>query len=132
MINPMLYVGLFPALKRKVVNSLPVKVIENDKRDHLTERVKLDPIDIINEAEIYYGLESSILVSKTRLSKVVTARQIAMYVIRMVTNLHLKEIGDLFNRDHSTVLYSIDTVKDLYQTDKRYREKMNDFLKSIQ
>ena len=35
------------------------------------------------------------------------ARQIAMYLIRGMTNLPVVEIGKVFdNRDHSTVLYS--------------------------
>ncbi len=40
------------------------------------------------------------------------ARQIAMYLIRSMTNLPVVEIGKVFdNRDHSTVLYSLKQVE---------------------
>ena len=39
------------------------------------------------------------------------ARQIAMYLIRKLTNLSLPDIGKEFARDHSTVLYAIRKVE---------------------
>jgi len=39
------------------------------------------------------------------------ARQIAMYLVRKLTNLSLPDIGKEFARDHSTVLYGINKVE---------------------
>ena len=39
------------------------------------------------------------------------AREMAMYLIRKLTNLSLPDIGKEFNRDHSTVLYAIRKVE---------------------
>ena len=39
------------------------------------------------------------------------ARQMAIYLIRKLTNLSLPDIGKEFNRDHSTVLYAIRKVE---------------------
>ena len=42
----------------------------------------------------------------------VNARQIAMYLIRRMTNLSLNDIGKEFgDRDHTTVLHSLDKVE---------------------
>ena len=39
------------------------------------------------------------------------ARQIAVYLVRKLTNLSLPDIGKEFNRDHSTILYAIRKVE---------------------
>jgi chromosomal replication initiation ATPase DnaA len=49
---------------------------------------------------------------KSRDDKTVDARQIAMYLCRHYTKLSLAGIGRWFNRDHSTVIYSIETIQD--------------------
>ena len=51
------------------------------------------------------------------------ARQIAMYLIRSMTNLSLDDIGKQFdNRDHSTVLYSIKQVEKQMKKDAAFAE----------
>ena len=48
------------------------------------------------------------------------ARQIAIYLIRSMTNLSLDDIGKEFdNRDHSTVLYSIQQVEKKMKNGRR-------------
>jgi len=49
--------------------------------------------------------------SKRRTATAVRGRQLAMYVARNSTDLSLAEIARGFDRDHSTVLYSIRTVE---------------------
>lgn len=57
---------------------------------------------------------------------VVEARQMAMKLIRYYEpKFTLKKIGEFFNRDHSTVIYAIDTANDLIKYDRTYRQKFN-------
>lgn len=42
----------------------------------------------------------------------VKGRQICMWLILKKCGLSLKETGELFNRDHTTIIYSRDMVKD--------------------
>lgn len=58
------------------------------------------------------------LQSKTRKREVAEARQIAMYFIKKYTKISLIEIGKIFNRDHSTVIYSIKNIESLKDSDK--------------
>jgi chromosomal replication initiator protein len=51
------------------------------------------------------------LSSKSRKRQVVTARNMAFYLARKHTDLSLKQIGDQFNRRHSTVLKGITNVE---------------------
>ena len=47
-----------------------------------------------------------------RYKEAATARQVAMYLIRRLTNLSLSEIGKEFEgRDHTTVMHSIEKVE---------------------
>ncbi len=50
------------------------------------------------------------LQSKSRKRNVAYPRQIGMYLSRKYTDLSLNEIGQIYSRDHSTVLYAIKTV----------------------
>lgn len=54
---------------------------------------------------------------KTRKREPVAARQMAQYLIRKTyPSIALTTIGEFFNRDHSTVLHSIDVVEDMIFT----------------
>ena len=70
------------------------------------------PEAILEYISKYYSLEESVIRGQQRVRDAVAARQIAMYLIRSMTNLSLDEIGKVFdNRDHSTVLYSIQQIE---------------------
>ncbi|MEX1280918.1 MAG: chromosomal replication initiator protein DnaA [Acidimicrobiia bacterium] len=72
-----------------------------------------------------FGYLPDDITSKSRKQPLVTARQIAMYLCRELTDDSLVQIGALFNRDHSTVLHSIDKVKTLLGHDREVFEKVN-------
>lgn len=57
--------------------------------------------------------------TKSRKSDIVTARQIALYFAKNMTDNSLSTIGkQIANRDHSTVLYSVKTIQDKMSMDK--------------
>ena len=60
------------------------------------------------------------------------ARQIAMYLIRGMTNLPVVEIGKVFdNRDHSTVLYSLKQVEKQMKKDPAFAETVKEIKTKI-
>ena len=67
----------------------------------------ISPADIINQTADYFKLPVDDLYGSSRSQAVATARQIAMYLCREMTDLSLPKIGQLFgNRDHTTVMYA--------------------------
>jgi chromosomal replication initiator protein len=48
--------------------------------------------------------------SRSRKRSVTFPRQMAMYLTRKYTNISLADIGNIYNRDHSTVLYAIKAI----------------------
>ncbi len=87
---------------------------------------------IIQEVCNFYNLEPSLLRGQGRSKDISLARQIAMYQIRRMTNLSLKEIGAEFGgRDHSTVLNALNRVEDLVKTDPEKAEIIKDITTNI-
>ena len=87
---------------------------------------------IIEEVCKFYNLEPSILRGQSRSKDISLARQIAMYQIRRMTNLSLKEIGKEFgNRDHSTALNAINRIEDLVKNDPEKAEIIKDITTNI-
>jgi hypothetical protein len=57
--------------------------------------------------------------------EIVKVRQVSMFFLREFTRLSLNQIGGLFGRDHATVLHSIKQVHNHCDTEKDYREQIN-------
>ncbi len=73
------------------------------------------------------------LSSKTRKRSVVIARQLSMYLAKNYTKSSLKTIGDNFGgKDHSTVIYSINTVRDLIDTDNLFKNTVAELEKKVE
>jgi chromosomal replication initiator protein len=81
----------------------------------------------------FFNVPYDKLLEKTRTREVVQARQITMYLAKMFTKNSLKTIGEHFGgRDHTTVIHSFQTVKDLMDTDLLYRESVMELQQKIQ
>jgi len=60
------------------------------------------------------------------------ARQMAAYVVRNITNLPMKSIGEEFGgRDHTTIVYAIQKVEKQMEKDASFRNMVNDIIKNI-
>ena len=87
---------------------------------------------IIEEVCKFYNIEPEILRGQGRSKDISMARQIAIYQIRRMTNLSLKEIGQEFGgRDHSTVLNALNRIEDLVKTDPEKAEIVKDITTNI-
>ena len=71
---------------------------------------------IMSETANYFGLTIEDLCSTSRTRQLVTARQIAMYLTRELTDLSLPKIGAAFGgRDHTTVIHANNKIAALMQ-----------------
>lgn len=72
------------------------------------------------------------LKGKTRKRAVVIARQLSMFLSKSYTNKSLKVIGSEFgNRDHSTVIYSVQAVQNMIDTDLIFKDSVAELEKKI-
>ena len=69
---------------------------------------------IIAQTAAYFGLSIDDLCGGSRSRVLVTARQIAMYLCRELTDLSLPKIGQQFGgRDHTTVMHADRKIRQL-------------------
>ena len=87
---------------------------------------------IIDEVCKFYNIEPDSLRGQGRTKDISLARQIAMYQIRRMTNLSLKEIGREFEgRDHTTVLHSIERIEKMVKESPETAEIIKDITANI-
>jgi chromosomal replication initiator protein len=81
---------------------------------HLFPTTSAEPVrtdSILAETAAYFGVTPDDLRSQNRSRPIVQARQIAMYLVRDLTDLSLPKIGEVFGgRDHTTVLHACQKV----------------------
>ncbi len=87
---------------------------------------------IISQVCKFYGVDEVVLRSTLKNKGTAEARQVAMYLIRNLTNLSLPDIGAEFSRDHSTVHYAIRKVEtDLKNGNETLQNAIRDITANI-
>jgi len=81
----------------------------------------------------FYSLPEDLLRAKTRKQEVVTARQVAMFLSKELTNASLKTIGLHFGgRDHSTVIHAYQSVEDRMNSDTVFKQNVEQLRRHLQ
>ncbi len=86
---------------------------------------------IVAEVARTYGSESNDIYSKKQNATVTEMRQMAMFIVRELTGLSTKAIGREFNRDHSTVVYSLERFQKRYNEDSKVRQIVDNIIKNV-
>ncbi len=87
---------------------------------------------IISEVGRTYSVSPQDIKSNKRAANISKARQIAIYIVREITQMSMAAIGEEFGgRDHSTIVYAISQVGQNMTRDARYRETVEDITKNI-
>lgn len=82
--------------------------------------------DIQQHAANYYNVRFRDLQSPKRTKVLAMVRQVAMFLVKELTNTSLPDIGRAFgNRDHTTVLHGVRKVQRLLQSDMKVREDVD-------
>lgn len=106
-------VTAYSSLNQKEITLDLVQTILKDTIG-LDEDNMIAPMEIIHHTAKYYGLTIADMEGSSRSHQIASARQIAMYLCRELTNLSLPKIGTLFGgRDHTTVMYANTKVGNL-------------------
>lgn len=90
------------------------------------------PEFILEFVSKYYGVSQEMICGQQRVREATNARQVAMYLVRSMTNLSSDDIGKFFgNRDHSTVLYSIEKVEKQMKINSAFAETVKEIKTNI-
>lgn len=87
---------------------------------------------IIGEVASIYGITTDDIRSSKRSAQVSTARKVAAYVIKELTQLSLQNIGaELGGKNHSTVSFYVENISSNMKKDVRLKETVEDIIKNI-
>lgn len=75
------------------------------------EKVALTPSKIIQIIAEYYDIRKEDILGKSQTKECALPRQLAMHFCREKLKMPFMRIGDLFNRDHSTVMASVKHIQ---------------------
>jgi chromosomal replication initiator protein len=89
------------------------------------------PEQIIKLIGILEEVPDDYATQKNKKIEIVTARQIAITLIKCNIRLSLNDIGYLFNKNHATIIHSHKVIDNLLATDKEFRIKFNNYLKYL-
>ena len=106
-------VTAFASLNRQPVD---IELAEHVLKDLITDdsAQEITPELILHATGEYFNLTLEELTSKSRTRTLVTARQIAMYLLRELTEMSLPKIGqELGGRDHTTVMHADRKIREL-------------------
>ena len=90
------------------------------------------PEAILDYISKYYDVDVPVICGQQRNREAVTARHIAIYLIRSMTNLSQDDIGKIFGgRDHTTIMYSIRQIEGKLKNDPAFAETVREMRTNI-
>jgi chromosomal replication initiator protein len=102
------------ALAESCVHSLPVR----------NSQVSADDVMTLVTSE--FAISARELTGKSRTQTVSLPRQVAMFLLREHTENSLEDVGRIFgNRDHTTVLYAVNKIRERTQKDRMFKELLD-------
>ena len=92
----------------------------------------ITPEVILDATAEKFGLSKEDIIGQRRHRPLVTARQIAMYVFRELTELSYPAIAREFGgRDHTTVIHAVDKISDLMPAKQQIYDDVTDLVQTI-
>lgn len=80
----------------------------------------------------YYGVSLKDFLSSARNQRVSSARHIAVYMTRELTDKSFESIAEFFNKKHTTMLYSYEKIKEELHTNKELENSIREIRRSIE
>ncbi len=121
------------ALKYLSGNEITMEVVKGCMSELLggAEPIGVTVEKIFVATEKKYGVSKADLTGKSRVKEVAQARHITIHLIRALTEMSLPAIGKLFNRDHTTILSSLDAVDKKMASSSAFEAEINNLVKEI-
>lgn len=114
-------------MNEEVDTALVSKIIEGI----ITPQGRITPEIIIEETAKYYSVLPEDIKGRSKVKVIVNARQVCMYLIRTLTSLTLSEIGGVLERDHATVIHSLNQIESKLKTDGELKLIIKDITSNI-
>lgn len=111
-----------------------IGIIQNVIQSVIKENINtsITPDSIIDHVSRYYNISKDDILGEKRRADISHARQVAMYIIREMTDMSLSMIGDEFcGKNHTTVLHSINNISKKMDTDPKFNQTITEMMENI-
>jgi chromosomal replication initiator protein len=123
-------IAVFASLAGKTVT---IDLTKEALKDILSKEDKpITATDILRVVASHYGLKLTDIKAKSNAKTIAFPRQVAMYMCKELTDLSYPEIGKLFNdKHHSTVMYSVQQIRKMLDTDQQFARTVDSLSKQL-
>jgi chromosomal replication initiator protein len=108
-------------------SKITVDVVRLALFELLPDERATSPSDIIRFVAQHYGVRVADLKGRSNRRSIALPRQVAMYLIRDILELSFPEIGRIFSKHHSTVMYAVDSVQKMRQSNPDFDATLTSF-----
>jgi len=106
---------------------ISIDVVRMAMYELLPDERATSPSDIIRFVAQHYGIRVADLKGRSNRRSIALPRQVAMYLIRQLLELSFPEIGKIFSKHHSTVMYAVDSVQKMRQSNPDFDATLTSF-----
>ena len=93
---------------------------------------RITPQMILEATAASYGFSIDAICGPSRTRPLVTARQVAMYLVRNLTDYSYPAIARVFgNRDHTTVIHAVDKITGQMQQRRQIYEQVTELIQQV-
>ena len=101
-------------------------------KDVLTNMAQaVTPAKILTYVSQKHGIPEEDIKSRKQTKDIKNARHIAVYLTRKLLDMPLASVGKLFNRDHTTIMSSIENVEKQIKASPAFDNAVNEMIREI-
>ena len=120
-------VQLFYSVNQKELSIETVKKILNFK-----ENIKNYSVEtIISETAKYFNVSEKDILGTGRMKTIANARQVAIYMVRELTQNSFPSIGQVFGKNHTTIIYACEQMQKQLKIDKHLCTAVEEIKKEL-
>ncbi|MCQ2354539.1 MAG: chromosomal replication initiator protein DnaA [Clostridia bacterium] len=114
-------------------NEIDFNTARDELKKYTSKEISVE--DLIDKifASVYqkYNVKREDLIGPKRSKNIAEPRHITIYLVRKITDISLPSIGKIFNRDHSTILSSIEKIEHKLVNDPSLKTDIDEMQKDI-
>lgn len=121
-------VALKGLLQEEITMDSVLKVLKDYTDDG---KIILTPEYIVEYCSNFYNIDPTKLYSTSQKKDICNVRQIAFYLCKEILDLSYPRIGQVFNKDHTTVMHGIKKIEKSIESDASLKETVEMLIKDI-
>ena len=107
------------------------EVLEKEGEPAPASNSKITKEKIIATVCKYFTIDQKDLTGRKRNKEIVEPRQICIYLMWSQLAIPLATIGQVFGRDHTTIIHARDKIMELIKTNKQMKKTINDLITEL-